>query len=199
MNIRQTFDETARVLEASAGHLAGRLEETVELFLGCLDGGGTILVCGNGGSAADAQHLAAELICRVRRDRRAIPSVAPSVALTTDTSTLTAIGNDYGFERIFSRQVEALAREGDVLVAITTSGDSANVIEAARAARERGCRVVALTGEGGGRLAEHTDLLLDVPSTVVSRIQEIHAVCIHVLAESVEESVASRDQKGGPE
>jgi D-sedoheptulose 7-phosphate isomerase len=103
------------------------------------------------------------------------------------------------FERIFSRQVEALAREGDVLVAITTSGDSANVIEAARAARERGCRVVALTGEGGGRLAEHTDLLLDVPSTVVSRIQEIHAVCIHVLAESVEESVASRDQKGGPE
>jgi D-sedoheptulose 7-phosphate isomerase len=195
MNIRQTFDETARVLEASAGHLAGRLEETVELFLGCLDGGGTILVCGNGGSAADAQHLAAELICRVRRDRRAIPSVA----LTTDTSTLTAIGNDYGFERIFSRQVEALAREGDVLVAITTSGDSANVIEAARAARERGCRVVALTGEGGGRLAEHTDLLLDVPSTVVSRIQEIHAVCIHVLAESVEESVASRDQKGGPE
>jgi D-sedoheptulose 7-phosphate isomerase len=193
MNIRQTFDETARVLEASAGHLAGRLEETVELFLGCLDGGGTILVCGNGGSAADAQHLAAELICRVRRDRRAIPSVA----LTTDTSTLTAIGNDYGFERIFSRQVEALAREGDVLVAITTSGDSANVIEAARTARERGCRVVAMTGEGGGRLAEHTDLLLDVPSTVVSRIQEIHAVCIHVLAESVEDAVAARDQTGG--
>ena len=193
MDIRQTFEETERVLKASAEHLAGRLEETVELFLGCLDAGGTILVCGNGGSAADAQHLAAELICRVRRDRRAIPSVA----LTTDTSTLTAIGNDYGFERIFSRQIEALAREGDVLVAITTSGDSANVIEAARTARERGCRVVALTGEGGGRLAEHTDLLLDVPSTVVSRIQEIHAVCIHVLAESVEDAVAARDETGG--
>lgn len=193
MNIRQSFEETARVLEASADHLEGRLEEAVELFLGCLDAGGTILVCGNGGSAADAQHLAAELICRVRRDRRAIPSVA----LTTDTSTLTAIGNDYGFEKIFARQVEALARAGDVLVAITTSGDSANVVEAARAARERGCRVVALTGEGGGKLAEHTDLLLDVPSTVVSRIQEIHALCIHVLAESVEDTVAARAQTGG--
>jgi D-sedoheptulose 7-phosphate isomerase len=190
MDIRQTFDETARVLAASAEHLPGRLEETVELLLGCLDAGGTILVCGNGGSAADAQHLAAELVCRVRRDRRALPSVA----LTTDTSTLTAIGNDYGFERIFARQVEALAREGDVLVAISTSGESANIIEAAKTARERGCRVVGLTGEGGGQLAAHTDLLLDVPSTVVSRIQEIHALCIHVLAESVEDAVASRSQ-----
>ena len=193
MDIRQTFEETARVLAASAEHLSGRLQEAVELFLGCIDAGGTILVCGNGGSAADAQHLAAELVCRVRRDRLAIPSVA----LTTDTSTLTAIGNDYGFERVFSRQIEALAREGDVLVAITTSGDSANVIEAARTAHARGCRVVALTGEGGGRLSEHCDLLLDVPSTVVSRIQEIHAVCIHVLAESVEDSVAARAQTGG--
>ncbi|MGB3562222.1 MAG: SIS domain-containing protein [Thermoanaerobaculia bacterium] len=192
MDIRQTFDETARVLTASAEHLPGRLQETVELFLGCLDAGGTILVCGNGGSAADAQHLAAELVCRVRRDRRAIPSLA----LTTDTSTLTAISNDYGFEQIFSRQIEALARKGDVLVAISTSGESANVIEAAKTARERGCRVVALTGEGGGGLAEHADLLLDVPATVVSRIQEIHAVCIHVLAESVEDSVVSRDQTG---
>lgn len=193
MNIRQTFEETARVLEASADHLPKPLEETVGLFLGCLEAGGTILVCGNGGSAADAQHLAAELVCRVRRDRRAIPSVA----LTTDTSTLTAIGNDYGFERIFARQVEALAREGDVLVAITTSGDSANVIEAAKAARERGCRVIALTGEGGGKLAAHADLLLDVPSTVVSRIQEIHALCIHVLAESLEDAVAAQAKTGG--
>ena len=192
MDIRQTFDETARVLAASAEHLPGRLEETVELLLGCLDAGGTILVCGNGGSAADAQHLAAELVCRVRRDRRAIPSIA----LTTDTSTLTAIGNDYGFERIFARQIEALAREGDVLVAISTSGESANIIEAAKTARERGCRVVGLTGEGGGSLAAHTDLLLDVPSTVVSRIQEIHALCIHVLAESIEDAVASRAQAG---
>jgi len=188
MEIRESFEETARVLAASAEHLPGRLEETVELLLGCLDAGGTILVCGNGGSAADAQHLAAELVCRVRRDRRALPSIA----LTTDTSTLTAIGNDYGFERIFARQIEALAREGDVLVAISTSGESANVIEAAKTARERGCRVVGLTGEGGGQLVAHTDLLLDVPSTVVSRIQEIHALCIHVLAESVEDAVASR-------
>ncbi len=192
MEIRESFEETARVLAASAEHLPGRLEETVELFLGCLDAGGTILVCGNGGSAADAQHLAAELVCRVRRDRRALPSIA----LTTDTSMLTAIGNDYGFERIFARQIEALAREGDVLVAISTSGESANVIEAAKTARERGCRVVGLTGEGGGQLVAHTDLLLDVPSTVVSRIQEIHALCIHVLAESVEDAVASRVQTG---
>lgn len=188
MDIRQTFEETAQVLGASADHLQRPLEAAVELFSDCLGAGGKILICGNGGSAADAQHLAAELVCRVRRDRRALPSVA----LTTDTSMLTAIGNDYGFERIFARQVEALAREGDVLVAITTSGDSANVIEAAKTARERGCRVVGLTGKGGGQLAAHTDVLLDVPSTVVSRIQEIHAVCIHVLAESVEDAVAAR-------
>lgn len=193
MDIRQTFDETAQVLKASAEHLPARLQETVELCLGCLEAGGTILVCGNGGSAADAQHLAAELICRVRRERRAVPAIA----LTTDTSTMTAIANDYSFDRIFARQIEALAREGDLLVAITTSGESANVIAAAKTARERGCRIVGLTGQGGGQLAAHVDVLIDVPSTVVSRIQEIHALCIHVLAESVEDAVAARAQTGG--
>jgi D-sedoheptulose 7-phosphate isomerase len=193
MDIRQTFDETATVLAASAEQLPGRLEEAVRILLGCLEAGGTILVCGNGGSAADAQHFAAELVCRVRRDRRAVPSIA----LTTDTSTLTAIGNDLGFDRLFARQIEALAREGDVLLAISTSGESINVLEAAKTAREQGCRVVALTGEGGGKLAEHADLLLAVPSAVVSRIQEIHALCIHVLAESVEDAVVSRAPMGG--
>lgn len=188
MDIRQAFAEMAGLLAAAAEQLPPRLEEAVELLLGCLEGGGKILVCGNGGSAADAQHLAAELVCRVRRDRGALPALA----LTTDTSTLTAIGNDYGFERVFARQLEALAREGDVLVAISTSGESANVIAAAREAHERACRVVALTGEGGGRLAEHADLLLAVPSTVVSRIQEIHAICIHVLAEALEEATVAR-------
>jgi D-sedoheptulose 7-phosphate isomerase len=185
MSIRETFEESARVLAASAQCLPASLEEAVELCLDCLDGSGTILVCGNGGSAADAQHLAAELVCRVRRDRAALRSLA----LTTDTSTLTAIGNDYGFDRVFARQIEALARQGDVLIAISTSGESANVVEAAKTAREHGCRVVALTGEDGGRLGDYADVLLAVPSKVVSHIQEIHGLCIHLLVETVEDAL----------
>jgi D-sedoheptulose 7-phosphate isomerase len=110
------------------------------------------------------------------------------VALTTDTSALTAIANDYGFERVFARQVEALADAGDVLVAISTSGDSANVVEAAIQARSMGCTVVALTGRGGGRLADHADLVVSAPSDTVARIQEVHQLCIHILAELVEEA-----------
>jgi D-sedoheptulose 7-phosphate isomerase len=146
------------------------------------------MVCGNGGSAADAQHLAAELVCRFAFNRRALPALA----LTTDTSALTAIANDLGFDRVFARQVEALARSGDMLVAISTSGRSANVIEAAREARSAGCKVVALTGADGGPLAELADLLLAAPSTTVARIQEVHAIIVHILAESVEAALCGR-------
>ena len=121
-------------------------------------------------------------MCRYRTDR---PAVA-AVALTTDSSALTAIANDYGFDRVFARQVEALARPGDMLVAISTSGNSPNVIEAAREARDRGCTVVALTGGDGGRLAGHADLVVAAPSRTVARIQEVHEVVLHVLAEGVE-------------
>jgi D-sedoheptulose 7-phosphate isomerase len=194
MTIRQRFEDSARVLAESERRLGGPLEGAVGLLIESLRNGGKVLTCGNGGSAADAQHLAAELVCRVRRERVALPAVA----LSTDTSVLTAIANDLGFDQIFARQVEALAREGDVLIAVSTSGASHNVLEAARAARRRGCRVIALTGEGGGDLAEHADILVDVPSRVVARIQEIHGLCIHVLVELVEEAFLDEHPEGAP-
>ncbi len=185
-----SFEEHGRVMAEAARSLPAVLEQVVEAAVGCVKGGGKILVCGNGGSAADAQHLAAELVCRFRFDRAAIPAVA----LTTDTSSLTAIANDYGFDRVFARQVEALARRGDLLVAISTSGNSPNVIEAAVQARAMGCTVVALTGRGGGRLAEHADYLVAAPSDTVARTQEVHELCIHVLAQAMEDSARKADE-----
>jgi D-sedoheptulose 7-phosphate isomerase len=192
MRIRDQFNEHRQVVETAAEVLPEVLERVVEAASSCLRSGGRILVCGNGGSAADAQHLAAELVCRFRHHRRALPAMA----LTTDGSTLTAIANDYGYERVFARQVEALAREGDLLVAISTSGNSDNVIEAARQARTAGCGVVALTGRSGGRLAELADLLVAAPSDTVARIQEVHELCIHVIAEALEETVTTGRSTG---
>ena len=183
--ILDNIEEHGRVMEEAARTLPDTLEELVTTVVACLSDGGKLLVCGNGGSAADAQHLAAELVCRYRTDR---PAVA-AVALTTDSSALTAIANDYGFDRVFARQVEALARPGDLLLAISTSGNSANVIEAAREARARGCAVVALTGGDGGRLAGHADLVVAAPSQTVARIQEVHELVLHVVAEGVELAV----------
>jgi D-sedoheptulose 7-phosphate isomerase len=189
-SVRDAFREHASVMGEAGRSLPEVLARLVEVAHDALRAGGKILVCGNGGSAADAQHLAAELVCRVRRDRRALPAIA----LTTDTSALTAISNDYGYARVFARQVEALASSGDLLIAISTSGNSDNVIEAASAARAAGCVVAALTGRGGGRLAEHVDILVEAPSTVVSRIQEVHAVCVHVLAEALEDAVSAGEE-----
>ncbi len=180
--ILENFEEHGRVMTEAARTLPGILEELVTTAVACLGGGGKLLVCGNGGSAADAQHLATELVCRYRTDR---PAVA-AIALTTDSSALTAIANDYGYERVFARQVEALARPGDMLVAISTSGNSPNVIEAARQAKDQGCTVVGLTGGDGGRLAEYCDLVVAAPSRTVARIQEVHEVVLHVVAEAVE-------------
>jgi D-sedoheptulose 7-phosphate isomerase len=160
------------------------ISDACDLIVTSYMNGGKVLTCGNGGSAADAQHLAAELVCRVRHDRGALPAIA----LTTDTSALTAIANDYGYDRVFSRQVEALARPGDLLMAFSTSGNSKNVIEAARQAQATGCSVVALTGRSGGDLAEHADLLVAAPSETVSRIQEIHELCVHVIAQALEDA-----------
>ena len=184
--ILANFDEHRSVMSEAARTLPAVLEEMVRLATSCLGNGCKLLVCGNGGSAADAQHLATELVCRYRTDRPA----AAAVALTTDSSALTAIANDYGFDRVFARQVEALARAGDMLLAISTSGRSANVIEAARQARACGCTVVALTGAGGGALAEHADLVIAAPSSTVARVQEVHEVVLHVLAEAVENHFA---------
>ncbi len=187
--IAGSFDEHGIVMAEAARSLPAVLEQVVNAALACLAGGGKVLVCGNGGSAADAQHLAAELVCRFRIDRAAVAAVA----LTTDSSTLTAIANDYGFDRVFARQVEALARSGDMLVAISTSGNSPNVVEAAIQARAMGCVVAALTGRGGGRLAAHADYLVAAPSDTVARIQEVHELCIHVLAEAAEQAAGKSD------
>lgn len=153
----------------------------------CLRQGGKVLACGNGGSAADAQHFAAELVNRFQRERK--PYAA--VALTTDTSILTSVANDYEFAQVFSKQVEALGRPGDVLLAISTSGNAANVCRAAEAARAAGLRTVALCGGKGGQLAKLVDESLCVASTgVTARIQEGHAMIIHALCELVEEKLA---------
>jgi len=145
------------------------------------------MACGNGGSAADAQHLVAELVGRFRDERRALAAVT----LMADAATLTALANDYGYEQVFARQIEALAAPGDVLFAISTSGNSANVVRAAAAARARGCAVVGFTGASGGKLAEHADFLVRAPSAVVARIQEVHALCIHAIADALDARILS--------
>jgi D-sedoheptulose 7-phosphate isomerase len=179
--------EHIAVIEALYGQqvvlerIAGQLTRAI------LDGN-KVLWCGNGGSAADSQHLAAELMGRFRRERCGLPSIA----LTTDTSILTAIGNDYGYERVFQRQVEALCVKGDVVVGISTSGNSRNVCAALEAAREIGAFTVALTGEGGGNMAAIADATLSVPSRDTARIQEGHILCGHMLCDWVELSVCDR-------
>ncbi|MCP4898397.1 MAG: D-sedoheptulose 7-phosphate isomerase [bacterium] len=188
--IADSFAEHAEVVENSARALPGTLKQFVEVVDTSLRNDGTILVCGNGGSAADAQHFVAELVCRFRIDRGALRAVA----LTTDTSALTAIGNDYGYDQVFARQVEALARKGDVLVAISTSGNSQNVLEAADTARKMGCTIVGMTGADGGRLAELADILVTSPSSIVARIQEVHEVCLHIVADAVERIAVDREE-----
>jgi D-sedoheptulose 7-phosphate isomerase len=142
----------------------------------CLEKGGKILLCGNGGSAADAQHLAAEFVNRFLVNRRPLPAVA----LTTDTSILTAVGNDFGFDLVFAKQVQALARPGDVLLALSTSGNSPNVLAALDAARKAGATVIGLTGKGGGAMADSCDHLLAVPATFTPVVQEVHIAVGHL-------------------
>lgn len=150
-----------------------------------LEKGRKILICGNGGSAADSQHMAAEFVGRFVKERQSLPALA----LTVDTSLLTAVGNDYGFDCVFSRQVEGLGQEGDVLIAISTSGNSANVVRAIKTAKEKGIYVIALTGENGGILAKESDLCLAVPSQVTARIQEMHIMIIHMICEIAEADI----------
>lgn len=180
MGINEVFAEHARVAERAARELPPVLERIVSALHECLHRGHKVLACGNGGSAAQAQHLAAELVGRFLEERRALPAIA----LTADSATLTALGNDYGYDRVFARQVEALGSPGDLLFAISTSGNSPNVVLAARTARTLGCTVIAFTGAHGGELAPLAHLLLQAPSTVVARIQEIHALSIHIVIDS---------------
>ena len=180
--IKQRFEHSVRVTAATGEKLAGRIAEAVEVVVASLRGGGGVYVFGNGGSAADAQHIAGELVGRFLKERRALKAQA----LTTDSSILTCVANDYTFEQIFARQLAAAGAEGDVAIGLTTSGNSPNVLAALRLAREMGLKTIALTGAGGGRCAELADVLLDVPETLTPRVQEAHAVIYHVLCELVE-------------
>ena len=175
------------VAKRVSDELGGPIEELVAMVLATLRGGGKLLFCGNGGSAADAQHLAAEYIMRFSRDRAPLPAIA----LTADTSVLTAGANDFGFERVFERQVRALARPGDLVILHSTSGVSENLVRAAGAAREAGVRTAALLADGGGPLRELVDLALVVPTESPARAQEMHITIGHVVCELVDRAVAS--------
>ncbi|HDP67007.1 MAG TPA: SIS domain-containing protein [Candidatus Marinimicrobia bacterium] len=179
--------ESVRVKEQLLAECSDSIADMIELLIETVDRGGKILLCGNGGSAADAQHIEAELVARLKTERRAIPAIA----LTTNTSTLTALANDYDFSRIFVRQVEAFGAAGDVLIGISTSGNSQNVIAALKYAAQKGLKTVALTGGDGGAMTAIAGLSVVVPSKNTQRIQECHIAIAHIVCDLLEQSVMS--------
>jgi D-sedoheptulose 7-phosphate isomerase len=180
--VQQTFAESIAVKQKSLASLTDTIVEIAEVIVKSLSSGGKLLLCGNGGSAADAQHIAAEFICRFVLNRRALPAIA----LTTDTSIITAAGNDFSFDEVFSRQVDALGAPGDVLIAISTSGNSPNVIKAVESAKRNRVTVIGFTGESGGKLRDMCDICLCVPSAVTARIQEVHITAAHAICSIAE-------------
>ncbi|MGH0031770.1 MAG: D-sedoheptulose-7-phosphate isomerase [Myxococcota bacterium] len=181
-HLRESFEASARVKRAAIEACGAAVADAAALAIETLQGDGRILTFGNGGSAADAQHFADELAGRFDRERPALPALA----LTANTSDLTAIGNDYGFDHVFARLVQAHGRAGDLAVAISTSGNSPNVLEAVAEARARGLRSIGLTGKGGGKLATAVDVPIVVPSDVTARIQETHITVLHTLCELID-------------
>lgn len=180
--IKNEFNLHLETITNVINTMQGPLEEAAKLAVDTLKAGNKILLFGNGGSAADAQHIAAELTGRYKTERRGLPGIA----LTTDTSALTAIGNDYGYERIFDRQVESLANKGDLLLGISTSGNSKNVISAFRLGREMGCRILGFSGRDGGAMNEYCDVNLIVPSNDTPRIQEMHILFGHTICHIID-------------
>jgi len=181
----QHFLDNIEAQQVAAKELPVTVAIAILAMVECLNSGGKIMACGNGGSAADAQHFAAELMGRFERERRELAAVA----LTTDTSILTAVGNDYSYDQVFSKQVRGLGKSGDILLAITTSGNSKNVIKAVEAAQAMGIKVIALSGNGGGQLNKvlgANDLLLAAPSSRTARIQETHLVLLHALCDGID-------------
>jgi len=182
------FEESLAVKQAALETVLPAIAQASESMVECLRGGHKILTCGNGGSAGDAQHFSSELLNRFEMERPPLPAIA----LTTDSSTLTAIANDYSYEDVFSKQIKALGMAGDVLLAISTSGNSANVVRAIDAAQDRGMTVVALTGRDGGEMAPAmaaTDTEIRVPATRTARIQEVHLLIIHCLCDLIDRSL----------
>jgi len=184
-DIRNQLQDHRALFEIIERDMAPLVNDMARMLADAFRNGNKLLVMGNGGSAADAQHFVAEMVGRFKLERAALPAVA----LSTDTSILTAIGNDYGFDSVFSRQVEALAREGDVLAGISTSGNSPNVLKALELGRERGCRTIGLLGRDGGSIKPACDLALVVPSSDTPRIQEGHITIIHIVCDLVEKTL----------
>jgi D-sedoheptulose 7-phosphate isomerase len=187
--MKEAFSSHEALTSLTYEHCGSTILRVASYMIDALENGRKVIFMGNGGSAADAQHLAAELVGRFTRERQGLAAIA----LTTDTSILTAIANDYGYDQIFSRQVEALAQNGDVVVGISTSGNSPNILKAMEVASERGCILVGFAGNKGGKLYENTDLCITVPSLVTARIQEMHILIGHVLCDIVEEYFSRKD------
>lgn len=187
--VQRSLADGIRAHEAAQAQSAA-IARAAAICAAALAAEGKVLVCGNGGSAAEAQHFAAELLGRFLQERRALPSIA----LTTDTSALTAIANDYGFERVFERQVEALGRAGDVLLGISTSGRSINVVRAFQTARARGLSTIALTGPHGRDMGAAADVLIAIPAEVTPRIQEVQLTILHIICELIEHAAVARDR-----
>jgi len=183
--ISDSLQAASEVFAETAGSCREEIAAASEAAVECLKAGGKLMLCGNGGSAADAQHIAAEMTVKMKRVR----SPLAAIALTTNTSLLTAQANDLGFDTVFSRQIESLGREGDVLIAISTSGNSPNILRGAETARDMGIKVVGLTGRDGGKLAPMSDIAISVPSDDVPRIQEAHIAIGHLICEFTESTV----------
>lgn len=190
-HVVSAFQEGAELRMKAARECGPAIVEAASLVAGCLQSGGKILFCGNGGSAADSQHLAAEFVGRFIRERPGLPALA----LTTDASILTSVGNDYGFEQVFSRQIQALGRPGDVAVGISTSGHSPNVLAAMRQARRQGLKTIGLAGKDGGLLAKCVDVSIVVGSPNTARIQECHITIGHLICELAEQDVMAAKPK----
>jgi D-sedoheptulose 7-phosphate isomerase len=191
--IKAQFADSAQLKQSAADVMAPQIARAAALLTDCLFADGKILACGNGGSAADAQHFAAELVGRFERERPELPAIS----LSTDTSLLTAVANDYSFEQVFAKQVRALGGKGDVLLAISTSGNSPNVVAAVQAAQGREMRIIALTGKGGGRMGELLapgDVHLCVPHDRTARIQEVHLLTIHCLCDAIDATLLGDEE-----
>ncbi len=183
--IKDLLLESIQLHEELLRNYISQIIEITELAIDCLKKGGKVMLCGNGGSASDSQHIAAELVGRFKKDRTALPSIA----LTTNTSILTALANDYGYEVVFAKQVEALGQKNDLLIGISTSGKAKNVANAMRQAKKMGIKTIALTGGDGGDLAKLADVSMIIPSSVTARVQEAHITIGHIVCDLIEQSV----------
>ena len=184
--INQAIEDSIAVKKSFSDELRGNIMSVADLIVESLKNNGRVYTMGNGGSAADAQHISSELVGRFLKDRRGYAAQA----FTTDPSILTSVSNDYTFDDIFKRQVEAHVREGDVIIAISTSGNSKNILNSLPAAKELGAKIIALTGESGGEMKSHCDVLLNVPSSFTPRIQEAHILIYHLICELIEDALS---------